>query len=49
MRYATELEWLTYFYENVTDCLGPAEDDIVAQLKEDFSKDTNLKVPKEYE
>ena len=46
MKRASELEWLKYFYENID--LGPADEDVVEMMKEEFVIKTKKKMPKGY-
>lgn len=46
---ATELEYLQYFYSSVRPCLGPADDDIVSSIKQNFKEDTGKQLPEGYE
>jgi len=43
---ATELEWLSYFYQNAD--FGPAHADVEAAIKERFMKETNKNLPEGY-
>lgn len=45
---ATELEYLRYFVKAVYPALGPADDEIVSIIQEDFEKKTGKLVPKKY-
>ncbi len=45
--HATELEWLKYFYGEAD--FGPATDDVVRMIEEDFVADTGKLLPKGYE
>lgn len=41
---ASELEWLEWFYLNCD--FGPAHEDVVSILKDEFEKETGKKIPK---
>lgn len=43
---ATELEWLEYFYEEAD--FGPAHEDVVMIIQEQFEQETGKKIPKGY-
>lgn len=43
---ATEYEWLLYFYQNAD--FGPAHEDVVNYIFEDFCKETGKKLPENY-
>lgn len=43
-----ELEFLRYFYEEAYDAFGPAVDDIYADIKERYVKETGNKLPQGY-
>lgn len=47
MKYATELEWLQWFYE--TADFGPADDDVRYLMEQKFTKETGKGLPKKYE
>jgi len=47
MKRASELEWLKWFYTRSD--FGPADDDVVQLLKEQFQQETGLALPEEYE
>ena len=44
---ANELEWLRYFYDNCD--FGPAHNDVVDIIKENFIEDTGKMLPEGYE
>lgn len=44
---ASELEWLKYFY-NEAD-FGPAHEDVVSIIAEDFKKETGKLLPEGYD
>lgn len=46
---AEEVEYLRFFYEKVYPCLGPADDDIIDSIKEQFEKKTGKALPPGYE
>lgn len=48
MEQATELEFLKFFFDKVRPCLGPADDDIIRNIKEQFMKKTGKSLPQEY-
>ena len=43
-----ELAFLRYFYHNIGEYLGPADDDIYDSIKNAFEKKTGEKVPDSY-
>lgn len=45
---ATELEYLRYFYENVSSALSPADSEIYEMIGEDFESETGKKRPEGY-
>ena len=47
MKRATELQWLSWFYAWAD--FGPADEDVREELKEQFTRQTGLALPKEYE
>lgn len=46
---ASELEYLRFYAEKVYHCLGPADDDIVSSIKEQFVNKTGKKLPHGYD
>ena len=44
--YATELEYLKWFYNNCD--FGPAHEDVIDIMNEDFEKETGKSVPADY-
>ena len=44
---ATELQWLRYFYENAD--FGPAHQDVIDIIAEDFTKETGMLLPIRYD
>ena len=46
MKKATELEFLEWFYFNCN--FGPAHEDVVCMMKEDFIKETGKELPDSY-
>lgn len=45
--YATELEYLAWFYANAD--FGPAHEDVMCGLQDDFKNATGRRVPKDYD
>lgn len=43
---ATELEWLQWFYQNAD--FGPAHEDVIMILQEEFEEETGKQIPKGY-
>ena len=46
---ATEVEFLRFFYDKIYPVLGPADDEIIHSIKEQFCKETNKTLPEGYE
>ena len=44
-----ELEYLRYFYDAVQPALGPADDDIIRMIQEEYEEETGNEVPKDYD
>lgn len=47
MEKATELEWLRYFYQEAD--FGPAHEDVVYIIEENFKEETSKELPEGYE
>jgi hypothetical protein len=47
MKQATELEWLQWFYSRCD--FGPAHEDVLQAMMEDFIEETGKKIPDGYE
>jgi len=45
---ATELEYLEFFFKRVIPALGPADNDVVASINEEFKRRTGKELPKAY-
>ena len=46
---ASELDYLRYFYDAVQPALGPADDDIISMIRDDFEQETGQRPPIDYD
>ncbi len=43
-----ELEYLRYYHDAVIPALGPADDDIISMIQDDYKEETGNPIPEEY-